>query len=78
VESVSDDDRSGTVKKLIAAGAILGGGIAANRALSTREELPSPPPHAQPQLIPTMPVHEGDRPTEWLANAELREQGRRR
>jgi hypothetical protein len=34
--------RSGNIKKLLAAGAILGGGIAANRALTEKEAPPLP------------------------------------
>jgi hypothetical protein len=73
MEPVVEEDRrerADTIKKLVVAGAIRGAGVAANRVL-TRENEP-PPPRVQPQLIPTVPVHEEERPTEWVANAELR------
>lgn len=73
---MSDDDRSGTVKKLIAAGATLDAGAVANRALSTQEE--PPPPRAQPMLLPTVPVHEERVLRSWVASVELDDRGRRR
>jgi hypothetical protein len=68
--------RSGNIKKLIAAGALLGGGIAANRALSNDEEtppLPPPPVHQIPNL-PVQPVAE--EPSEWAMNVHGGDAGR--
>jgi hypothetical protein len=65
-----------TFKKLLAAGAILSGGIVAIRALSKQEE-PPPLAQVQPKLIPTVPVPVvEEEPGVWAMNAHEKDAGR--
>jgi hypothetical protein len=68
-----DAPRSGNIKKLIAADAILGGGIAANRALSQDEDTPPlPPPPVR--LIPNVPVPAEEKSDTLAMNVSVREE----
>ena len=69
-------ERSDNIKKLLAAGAILTGGIVANRCEQGRGT-PAPPAQVKPQLIPTVPVPVvEEEPGVWAMNVHGDDAGR--